>query len=154
METPEDYDTTQQIEAVREWLDSRVPATSTFILRRIEDPTGVSGTGVVADGCVFPAAANGGVAMRWRGEVNSVGVYKSVRDVKRIHGHDGATRIEFVPYYILANMVEATLTALEELLCDDAPIAIDSYAVEFARLLAKTFHQILVEDAPIDGSGS
>ncbi len=153
MESPEEYDTSDQIEAVREWLDSRVPATSTFILRRDEDVTGVSGTGVVADGCIFPPAAGGGVAMRWRGEVNSVCVYKNVREVKRIHGHDGATRVEYVPYYILSQMVDATLQALEEMLSPDAPIHVDSYAVEFARLLAKTFHEILTQDAPVDDPG-
>jgi hypothetical protein len=152
LESPEEYETNDRIEAVRAWLDSRVPATSTFILRRDEDPTGVSGTGVVADGCIFPPAAGGGVAMRWRGEVNSVNIHKDLRDVRRIHGHDGATRVEIVPYWVLADMVEATLTALEELLCE-APVHVDSYAVEFARLLAKTFHEILTQDAPIDDPG-
>lgn len=40
-------------------------APRTFELVRYRDPSGVSGTGVVAEGCLF---TDGSVALRWRGE--------------------------------------------------------------------------------------
>lgn len=64
-----------------------------FTLERDEDPTGVSGTGTVAEGAMF---ADGKVAMRWNGEHRSTVVYDAIGDVEAIHGHDGKTRIEWV----------------------------------------------------------
>lgn len=62
----------------------------TFQLTRDVDVSGVSGTGVVADGCQFP---DGTVAMRWRGDRASTAIYSDVAVVEAIHGHGGATRI-------------------------------------------------------------
>jgi len=59
-----------------------------FQLVRAEDVSGVSGTGVVADGVVFP---DGVTVLRWRTAGGSTAVYGSVEDVERIHGHDGKT---------------------------------------------------------------
>lgn len=67
-----------------------------FELHRDEDPSGVSGTGVVAEGLEF---ADGHVAMRWLvGEVRnrSTVVYSDVRAVVAIHGHGGGTRLVWV----------------------------------------------------------
>ena len=61
-----------------------------FWLVRDEDETGVSGTGVVAQGIEFK---NGKVAMSWLTEVTSVAVYDSRKEVEAIHGHNGKTRI-------------------------------------------------------------
>jgi hypothetical protein len=61
-----------------------------FWLDRSEDPTGVSGTGIVAEGVVF---SDGSCAMRWLTEVSSTAIYSSLDAVRRIHGHDGATEI-------------------------------------------------------------
>lgn len=63
-----------------------------FVLQRDEDETGISGTGVVANGIVFP---DGSVAMRWATGTASTAVYASVEDVKTIHGHGGKTRVVF-----------------------------------------------------------
>lgn len=64
--------------------------TRTFQLHRDHDVSGISGTGVVADGHVFP---DGVTVIRWRGERQSTVVWPSVEDVEAIHGHGGATRI-------------------------------------------------------------
>jgi hypothetical protein len=64
-----------------------------FQLDRIEDKSGVSGTGIVADGVVFP---DGTVALRWRGETRSTVIYDNLADVLKIHGHGGSTRIKYL----------------------------------------------------------
>lgn len=61
-----------------------------FELHRDNDETGVSGTGIVAEGVEFPG---GLVVMKWRGDLSSVGIYKSIFELEQIHGHNGATRI-------------------------------------------------------------
>ncbi len=62
-----------------------------FRVVREEDVSGVSGTGHVADAVEFD---NGWVAISWRTDVNSVGIYRSMEDAERIHGHDGRTRFD------------------------------------------------------------
>jgi len=66
------------------------PLVRVFRLVRSEDVSGVSGTGTVADGAVFP---DGVAVLRWRTARGSTAVYDSVKDVERIHGHDGKTRL-------------------------------------------------------------
>lgn len=64
-----------------------------FELVRFVDETGVSGTGVVADGVEFP---DGTAVMKWRGELTSVAVYAGgIKDVIAIHGHHGASKVRF-----------------------------------------------------------
>lgn len=69
------------------------PGIRRFVLNRIEDETGVSGTGIVAFGCKWP---DGGAALRWAGEVASTAVYADMRQLERIHGHGGKTVIEWL----------------------------------------------------------
>lgn len=64
-----------------------------FLLRRERDVSGVSGLGYVAEGIVF---SDGKAVLHWRQTDGAVGVYGSIEDVERIHGHEGATVIEFV----------------------------------------------------------
>lgn len=64
-----------------------------FVLDRATDVSGVSGTGTVAEGVVF---SDGSCAMRWRGDVSSTVIYRSIADLETIHGHGGATRVVFV----------------------------------------------------------
>lgn len=75
--------------------------TRTFRVQRDQDITGVSGTGVVADGCVFP---DGTTVIRWRelptehpnyqrGVRATTVVFPNVQAVEALHGHNGATRI-------------------------------------------------------------
>lgn len=64
-----------------------------FVLNRVEDETGVSGTGIVAEGVVF---SNGWVAMTWLTETTSVVFYPNIKSVELVHGHNGKTRIVYL----------------------------------------------------------
>lgn len=61
-----------------------------FVLHRMEDVTGVSGTGIVAEGVEF---SNGWVALTWLTEYTSVVFYPSMGSVYAIHGHQGKTDV-------------------------------------------------------------
>jgi hypothetical protein len=61
-----------------------------FHLQRDTDITGVSGTGRVADGVLWP---DGSVALRWRGDRPSTVHWDRIADAEHVHGHHGATRI-------------------------------------------------------------
>lgn len=62
----------------------------TFHLDRLEDETGVSGTGTIAQGVVFDT---GMVAMAWLTAVSSIAIYPDLQSVMHIHGHGGKTRL-------------------------------------------------------------
>ena len=65
-----------------------------FKLIRHEDPTGISGTGTVAEGIQF---SDGRVVIRWIvGDHRSIVAWDDIRSVEAIHGHDGKTRIYWV----------------------------------------------------------
>ena len=61
-----------------------------FYLYRDVDATGVSGTGVVAEGVEF---SNGWCGVTWLSQHTSVVFYPSIADVAVIHGHGGLTRV-------------------------------------------------------------
>lgn len=63
-----------------------------FQLVRDEDETGISGTGVVAEGIEF---SNGMCAMCWLTAMHSVAVYPNIRQLEAIHGHNGRARIVY-----------------------------------------------------------
>jgi len=63
-----------------------------FHFMRLEDASGVSGCGVVAEGVVF---SNGKVALEWLSDHASTNLYDSIADVEFIHGHHGRTKIVF-----------------------------------------------------------
>jgi hypothetical protein len=65
-----------------------------FVLRRNTDVSGVSGTGIVAQGVEFQ---DGTVALRWMSAWPTSVVFhdKGIDAVRAIHGHDGATEIVF-----------------------------------------------------------
>lgn len=66
-----------------------------FILCREHDPSGVSGTGKVAEGVEF---SDGTTVVRWVTDHHprSTVVWPNLAAVERIHGHGGSTRIEWV----------------------------------------------------------
>lgn len=66
------------------------PQPTTFGLIRDHDVTGISGTGRVADGTLWP---DGTVSVRWRGDRPSIVHWDALADVERVHGHGGHTRI-------------------------------------------------------------
>lgn len=63
-----------------------------FELHRDEDATGVSGTGVVAEGIEF---SDGVVCLHWQSEWPSSVVHydRGMASVEHVHGHGGKTRI-------------------------------------------------------------
>ena len=61
-----------------------------FLLQRIEDESGVSGTGIVAEGVVF---SNGKCVLSWTTKYQSIAVYDSIEELENIHGHNGKTVI-------------------------------------------------------------
>jgi hypothetical protein len=61
-----------------------------FYLQRNEDESGVSGTGIVAEGVIF---TDGKCAMRWLTDIASTAVYNSIQDITYIHGHNGKTKV-------------------------------------------------------------
>jgi hypothetical protein len=64
-----------------------------FELHRTEDESGVSGTGVVAEGVEF---TNRKCVLSWLTEHKSIAVYDSIEEVAAIHGHSGKTVIVYV----------------------------------------------------------
>jgi len=65
-----------------------------FHLLRIEDESGISGTGVVARGQVFPS---GKVIMEWCSFHTSITTFSNLQDVEAIHGHQGKTKVVMGP---------------------------------------------------------
>jgi hypothetical protein len=64
-----------------------------FVLQRNEDVSGVSGTGIVAEGVEF---SDGTVVIRWLSDHRSTVIWPDLHHVEVIHGHDGRTVIEFL----------------------------------------------------------
>jgi hypothetical protein len=67
-----------------------------FALRRAEDVSGMSGTGVVAYGVVLPT---GRCILEWAATseltsaIRSIVVYDSLEDLMLVHGHEGKTEL-------------------------------------------------------------
>ena len=64
-----------------------------FILFRIKDATGVSETGVIAEGTVF---TDGLSVIHWLREPFAMGVYPTLNDVIAVHGHEGGMQLHFI----------------------------------------------------------
>lgn len=64
-----------------------------FHLIRHEDPSGVSGTGPVAEGVQW---TDGTVTLRWYGDRPSTADWRSIEDVLAIHGHNGLTVVAWL----------------------------------------------------------
>lgn len=64
-----------------------------FQLHRDVDETGISGTGVVAEGVEF---SNGRVTFTWLTHQEAVNNYGSMKTVEELHGHGGKTRIIYI----------------------------------------------------------
>jgi len=61
-----------------------------FHLKRLEDETGISGTGIVAEGVQF---SGGKCVLTWLTEFSSIAIYDNIDLVEKIHGHSGKTII-------------------------------------------------------------
>lgn len=76
------------------------PTPRTFTLIRDVDETGISGTGAIASGCQWP---DGTVALRWNTDTASTTLFDSVGDMLAVHGHSGATRVEWSQNQVMSN---------------------------------------------------
>ena len=63
-----------------------------FHLIRIEDVSGVSGEGVVAEGVEFTDKS---CCLRWYGDLKSFEIHDSIENLLKIHGHTNKTKIEY-----------------------------------------------------------
>lgn len=64
-----------------------------FYLKRDEDPSGISGTGYIAEGVQWTDKS---VTLRWRGHMSSLVHYKRMEDAVAVHGHNGLTQVKWV----------------------------------------------------------
>lgn len=64
-----------------------------FVLVRYEDPSGVSGVGIVAEGSEF---TDGTVALQWRGSAPAISIWPDVDSMVEVHGHGGRTVIHWI----------------------------------------------------------
>lgn len=65
-----------------------------FHMNRTLDVTGTSGTGTVAEGIEF---TSGRCVIEWTCEpASSICIYNSIGELLKIHGHDGATTVEWL----------------------------------------------------------
>jgi hypothetical protein len=64
-----------------------------FELYRHRDVSGVSGTGVVAEGVEF---SDGAVALRWLGRYPSTVAWAGIEPAMATHGHDGMTELRWL----------------------------------------------------------
>ena len=69
-----------------------------FLMVRDDDETGISGTGVVAEGIEY---SDGKIALRWQthqSSHHSTVIWDNLDSVLAIHGHNGKTRLVFADY--------------------------------------------------------
>ena len=64
-----------------------------FRLYRNTDISGVSGTGWVAEGCIFQ---NHRCCLSWLSTTPAVTLYDDIEDLMKVHGHGGATEIVYL----------------------------------------------------------
>ena len=64
-----------------------------FVLNRRQDTSGISGTGIVAEGVQL---SSGKCILSWYTRVSSVNIYESIEDLIFIHGHGGNSVIDWI----------------------------------------------------------
>lgn len=64
----------------------------TFRLVRKEDVSGISGTGVIAEGVEW---TSGKVSICWLGTFSSTAQFDNLHQLEHIHGHEGRTYVEW-----------------------------------------------------------
>lgn len=105
-----------------------------FVLVRDEDVSGVSGTGIVAEGVEF---SSGTVALKWTSDWPTSVVFheRGIESVRAIHGHAGRTRIVY-------RSPQPTLTDEERIAVEHCCDVIDAKAygdsATLRRLLERT----------------
>jgi hypothetical protein len=69
---------------------TEVPKLRKFHVQRSEDVSGLSGTGIVAVGVMYPT---GLCIMEWLTPIKSINQYHSIADLEALHGHEGRTTV-------------------------------------------------------------
>ena len=64
-----------------------------FVMNRSKDESGISGTGIVAEGLQFSSKK---CVISWLSDTPSIEIYDSIEEVRRIHGHQGETQIKWI----------------------------------------------------------
>ncbi len=64
-----------------------------FKVMRNHDISGVSGLGQVAEGCEM---SNGRVLIQWVTPYQSIAFFDNIKSLQAIHGHGGATVVEWI----------------------------------------------------------
>lgn len=64
----------------------------TFVLQRQVDVSGISGTGIVAEGVLWE---DGTCTIRWKGDRPSIVHWQSIEHAESVHGHGGHTMFVF-----------------------------------------------------------
>lgn len=64
-----------------------------FVLQRDRDDTGVSGTGIVAEGVLL---SDGRALVRWLGQNSSIVMWNGLQELINVHGHGGHTRLRWI----------------------------------------------------------
>ena len=82
----------------------------TFELHRMEDATGISGLGIIAEGVEF---GDGTCALRWKTDARSTAVYDDLKTLEKIHGHQGKTKVVFTGDAFERGFTDATLDSYE-----------------------------------------
>lgn len=99
-----------------------------FRLIRDCDVSGFSGTGCVAQGCVFD---DGTTVLRWLSDTPSTEIHNTPSFLERVHGHGGATHLEYLGVndpardQLLQQMAEVRRVSLEH----DIPLLKDFFRV-------------------------
>lgn len=73
-------------------IETRTPPRRFHLYRRA-DPTGLSGTGIVAEGTLW---SSGAVALHWPGNPRSTSVWAGLDALLAAHGHDGLTEVRWI----------------------------------------------------------
>ena len=74
-------------------MSNSKPGIRRFHFVRTEDVSGVSGTGVVGEGCEF---SGGKVAYTWLSHMGAVTVYDNMKTFLSIHGHEGKGTVSWI----------------------------------------------------------
>lgn len=78
-----------------------------FILQRLEDETGISGEGFIAEGVQF---TNGTVVLVWLTEIHSIAaIYENIEIMEQLHGHNGKTIIHWLDKEIVIENAAAII---------------------------------------------
>lgn len=105
---------------------------ATFVLHRHEDKSGVSGTGLVAEGVEF---SDGSVALRWHGEYPSTAAWEDIRGVEAIHGHGGLTVVEYAEPDRLLTAYQRVVPWMLSARYADRPVTCAPHPIHPDRLL-------------------